>query len=171
MTSPLRGLSAAASLVHSGAWPQTLLCAGCLAIASPTAVEGSAGYACTDFQKGGYQRTRRFSLLRRIRFRSREVPVSGRCAPHRLPLTPTHDFPGSRGLEPVVSAAQGVQVLRYRRPACFGPVVVERRDVVEVAACADPRGASTRRTAIWRRRRNLRAIRALAVRAAARVAT
>src|SRR6185437_5783209 len=60
MTSPLRGRSTTASLVYNGSRPQTPLSAVSLAIASPTAVTGYAGHACTDFQKGGHQRNRRF---------------------------------------------------------------------------------------------------------------
>src|SRR6185437_9266122 len=126
MTSPRRGLTTAASFVYGGSRAQTSLCAGCLAIASPTAVEGNAGYACTDFQKSGYQRTRRFSWLRRIRFRSGDVPVPGRCAPHHFTLAVTLHFPATCGLEPVVPAAQRVQVLRGARAAAFRAVVVER---------------------------------------------
>src|SRR6185437_15457007 len=101
-----RGWTTAASLVHGGSSPQTPLCAGSLAIASPTADEGNAGHACTDFQKGGYQRTCRFCLSRRIRLRSREVPVSGRCAPHHFTFAAALHFPASCGRERVVRAAR-----------------------------------------------------------------
>ncbi len=52
MTSPLRGWTTAASLVHGGSRPQTPLRAVSLAIASPTADDGNAGHACTGFSPG-----------------------------------------------------------------------------------------------------------------------
>ena len=141
MTSPRRGFRAAARLVHGFARPQTSVCAGCLAIALPAAVEGYAGHASTDLQESGYRPKAPGSVSGRVRFRAGGVAVSGGCVPHHLSLAPALDAPVSGGFQAVVSAAQGVQVLRERRAACFGPVVVERCDVVQVAACGGHRAA------------------------------
>src|SRR6185437_8808080 len=84
MTSPLRGLSAAASLVHNGAGPQTPLRAVSLAIASPTAVEGNAGHACAGF------------LERRV---PTNPPVL-RVTPHTVPrVIGVHGEPRKREVE------------------------------------------------------------------------